>query len=74
MKRKQSNSYHELDIRDPNVKKVVTMSTNSELMQPCKDFICQLKNISSWYRAKRVVALCMKFIILCRNKVKEGFK
>ena len=68
------NSYQELDINDPNVKKVVTMTTNSELVQPCKDLICQLKNISSWYRAKRVVALCIKFVTLCRNKVKESPK
>ena len=68
------NSYQELDINDPNVKKVITMTTNSELVQPCKDLIFQLKNISSWYRAKRVVALCIKFVTLCRNKLKESSK
>ena len=72
--KQQLNSYQELDISDPNVKKVITMTTHSELEQPCKDLICQLKNISSWYRAKRVVAWCIKFIILCRNKLKESPK
>jgi len=72
--KRQSNGYQELDICDPNVKKVITMTTNSELEQPYTDLICQLKNISSWYRAKRTIAFCVKFIIICRNNLKESPK
>ena len=72
--KQQSSGYQELDICDPNVKKAITMTTNSELEQPYKDLICQLKNISSWYRAKRIIALCIKFITLCRKKLKESPK
>ena len=72
--KQQSSGYQELDICDPNVKKAITMTTNSELEQPYKDLICQLKKISSWYRAKRIIALCIKFITLCRNKFKESPK
>ena len=70
----QSSGYQELDICDPNVKKAITMTTNSELEQPYKDLICQLKNISSWYHAKQIIALCSKFITLCCKILKEDPK
>ncbi|XP_055958550.1 uncharacterized protein LOC130013685 [Patella vulgata] len=52
---------------DPELKKVQSLATNAK---PCFE-LSRLNHISDWFKAKRVIALCLRFKAILLSKVKD---
>ena len=64
---------YELPSDDPEIKKSVSMATNTHAIQPQEASLeDNLKHLSSWFRAKRAVALCVKFAERLKDRTKRA--
>ena len=60
---------HDLSEEDPEVKKAITMAT---MTSKAKDDLPErLEYFSSWFRAKKSIALCMRYIRCLRERVRH---
>ena len=54
---------------DPEVKNIVVHAINTQLNQP-PDLLTRLQYFSSWHRAKRAIAVCIKYRDILRDRVR----
>lgn len=62
-----SQSTGSVEIDDPELRKSVVVLQSA--VEESRDFVQELARFSSWYRLKKVIALCLKFIRRLRTKV-----
>lgn len=65
-----SNSSFELPPGDPEVKKSVAMATATTAMSK-PSIIERLQQFSDWHRAKKAVALCIRYVKILKERVEK---
>ena len=64
-----NDNHKDVSLDDPEVKRAISVATTSDVS--CSSIVERIKRFSSWYKARRAIALCILYVKKLKAKVKN---